>query len=281
MANKEARTRKGRSNYKPIVPAVDQAARVLLSLGNANRHKATLKEICEEVGIYKSKAYTLLNTLMRFGLVEKDPSSKSYSLGLGLLSLSRHILDHMDLRMTVNPYLERLAIETRSTALFGLISAEQLFVVAKHEGNQGIGLTIRLGHRFHMTSGAHGKAIVAFMPEGEREKILSRKKLYFYGDPTKLDSKVLKQELSKCRRTGFSQDVGGLQSGINALSAPVFGPSRGIIGCLILTGVFPEQSAEIYGPKVASTARQISLAMGAKMEDQPWSNLKKGDKTDD
>lgn len=154
-------------------------------------------------------------------------------------------------------------------------------MVAKHEGNQDIGLTIRLGHRFHVTSGAHGKAIVAFMPEGEREKILSRKKLFFYGDPAKLDSKVLKEEISKCRRTGFSQDVGGLQSGINALSAPVFGPSRRIIGCLILTGVFPEQSAEIYGPKVASTARQISLAMGAKMDEQPWSNLKKEDKTDD
>jgi DNA-binding IclR family transcriptional regulator len=281
MANKEARTRKGRSNYKPTVPAVDQAARVLLCLGNANRHKATLKEVCEEVGIYKSKAYTLLNTLMRFGFVEKDPSSKSYSLGPGLLSLSRHVLDHMDVRMTVTPYLERLAVETRSTALFGLLSAEQLFVVAKHEGNQDIGLTIRLGHRFHVTSGAHGKAIVAFMPEGEREKILSKKKLYFYGDPAKLDREVLKEELSKCRRTGFSQDVGGLQSGVNALSAPVFGPSRQIIGCLILTGVFPEQSAEIYGPKVARTARQISLAMGAKMDEQPWSDLKKEDKTDD
>jgi DNA-binding IclR family transcriptional regulator len=281
MPKKEARSRKGTSNYNPIVPAVDQAARVLLCLGNANRHKAALREICEEVGIHKSKAYTLLNTLMRFGFVEKDPSSKGYSLGLGLLSLSRHVLDRMDVRMTVTPYLERLAIETRSTALFGLMSSEQLFVVAKHEGNQDIGLTIRLGHRFHVTSGAHGKAIVAFMPEGEREKILSRKKLYFYGDPAKLDGKVLREELSECRRNGFAQDVGGLQSGINALSAPVFGPSRRIIGCVILTGVFPEQSAKIYGPRVASTARQISEAMGAKMDEQPWSNLEQEDERDD
>ncbi len=37
------------------------------------------------------------------------------------------------------------------------------------KGNQDIGFTVRLGHHFHLTLGAHGKAIMAFMDEQERE----------------------------------------------------------------------------------------------------------------
>jgi DNA-binding IclR family transcriptional regulator len=275
MGIKRTKAAKTRSAYNPIVPAVDQAARVLLCLGNGDRHKMPLIEICEQVGIHKSKGYTLLNTLARFGFVEKDPISKSYSLGPGLLSLSRHLLDHLNIPGVVAPYLERLALETQSTALFGLVSADQLFVVAKHEGNQNIGLTIRLGHRFHLTAGAHGKAFVAFLPDHEREKLLSRKKLFFWGDPAKFDLKLLKEEIVKSRLTGYSQDTGSLRPGINAVSAPVFGPSRKIIGCLILTGVFPERAMDEFGPKAAGAARQISAALGAQMEEPIWSNRNK------
>ena len=281
MGNKRTKTVKARSKYNPIVPAVDQAARVLLCLGKGDRHQMPLIEICDQVGIHKSKGYTLLNTLAQFGFVEKDPISKAYSLGPGLLSLSRHLLDHLDIPRIVAPYLERLAVDTQSTALFGLVSADQLFVVAKHEGNRNIGLTIRLGHRFHLTSGAHGKAIVAFLSDQEREKILSRKKLFFYGDPARLDMRFLNEEISRCRLTGYSRDTGSLQPGINAVSAPVFGPNRKILGCLILTGVFPEPSMDLFGPKTAEAARQISVALGVEMDEQPWSTLDKEDPSND
>jgi DNA-binding IclR family transcriptional regulator len=229
----------------------------------------TLTEICRVVGIYKSKGYSILNTLKQFGLVEKDLQTKTYSLGPGILFLSRHLLDHMDIRERVTPFLEELAVDTQSTALLGLISADQVFVVAKHEGNQNIGVTIRLGHRFHITSGAHGKAIVAFMPDGERKRVLSRKRLFFYGDPYRFDRERLEQELEACRASGFSYDLGGLQAGINAVSVPVFGPKGRLMGCLILMGPFPEGLIAVYGPKVAGMARRISSAFGANAESLP------------
>ena len=218
-ANPAEKSKRG-STYKPLVPAVDQAARVLIAMGRNSRFRLTLTEICEEVGIHKSKGFSILNTLKQFGFVEKDPRTKTYSLGPGLLFLSRRVMDDLDVRERTAPFLETLALETRSTALFGLISAQQVFVVAKHEGNQDIGVTIRLGHRFHMTSGAHGKAIVAFLPEPERKRILERKRLFFYGDPARLDMKQLRDELKRCRRLGYSEDRGGLQPGVNAVSVP-------------------------------------------------------------
>ena len=169
----------------------------------------------------------------------------------------------MDIRERMLPFLERVAIETRSTGLMGLISADQIFVVAKHEGNQNIGITIRVGNGFHITAGAHGKAITAFMNDDERKRILPRKRLFYYGEAEQMDMKKLKAELEQCRKKGFSKDIGGLQAGINAVSAPVFGPQQRLIGCIILIGIFSKENVEKYGALIARTAKEISFSLGA------------------
>lgn len=255
---------KGKSVYKPLVPAVEQASRVLLCLGESPHFKMRLTEICNQVGIHKSKGYSILNTLKRFGFVERDPQAKTYSLGPALLFLSRHVLDNLHYPEIVAPFLDDLAKETNGTALFGLIYGEHLLVVGKREGNQNIGFSIRLGHRFHITLGAHGKAIVAFMPEPEREKILTKKRIYFHGlDLSRLNLKRLREELIKCRELGYAQDVGEITAGVNFVSAPVFDVEDKIIGCIILIGTFSENMIGKYGPRTTEIAKRISYKLGA------------------
>ena len=100
--------------------------------------------------------------------------------------------------------------------------------------------------------------------DGSRSgKNLWRKKLYFYGDSSQMNLKQLRDELARCRKLGFARDVGGLQPGINAVSAPVMGPDGRIIGCVVLMGTFPEALIETYGQKVNETAQRISGRLGA------------------
>ena len=255
---------KGKSVYKPLSPAVEQAAQILLCLGENPNFKMRLTEICSQVGIHKSKGHSILNTLKQFGFVEKDPQAKTYSLGPALIFLSRHVLDNLYYPDIVAPFLEALAKETTGTALFGLIYGEHLLVVGKREGNQNIGFGIRLGHRFHITLGAHGKAIVAFMPEADREKILAKKKVYFHGlEVSQLNLKRLREELTKCRELGYAKDIGEVTPGVNFVSAPVFGVEEKIIGCIIVIGTFPESVVDQYGRKTADIAKQVSYKLGA------------------
>jgi len=257
-------SKRRKSIYKPLVPAVEQASRVLLCLGESSHFRMKLTEICQAVGIHKSKGHSILNTLKQFGFVEKDLEAKTYSLGPALIFLSRHVLDNLQYPEIVAPFLEDLAKETNGTALFGLIYGEHLLVVGKSEGNQNIGFSIRLGHRFHITLGAHGKAIIAFMPEPEREKILNKKRVYFHGfELSRLNMKRLREELTQCRQLGYAQDIGEITAGVNFVSAPVFGLQEKIIGCIILIGTFAETLIEQYGPKTADVARRVSYKLGA------------------
>ena len=261
--NPKKEGRGGKSHYNPIVPSVEQALRILTYLGENSGSKMRLTEICREMGIHKSKGYSLLNTLMQAGFVEKDPHTKTYSLGPFLLFLSRRILDHSDLRDIVSPYLKGLATETGYTALFGLINGDQVFVVAKKEASRNIRVNAALGHKFQITTGAHGKAIVAFMPKEERDRILSGNELNFYGHQKPFSMKKLEEDFSKIRKLGFAEDVGDLTRGIHGVSAPVFGSTGKIIGCILVMGTFSKKDIQNHGFTVRDFAEQISYKLGA------------------
>ena len=109
----------GKSGYNPTVPAVDQALQILMFLAHNPKFKVKLSEICEKVGIHSSKGYTILNTLKQYEIIEKDPDTKAYSLGSGLLFLARHVLDNLSIPGLVAPFLESLSTQTNSSAYFG------------------------------------------------------------------------------------------------------------------------------------------------------------------
>jgi len=203
-----------------------------------------LTDICKGVGIHKSKGYSILNTLQKFGLVHKDPATKTYSLGLGLISLSRRALDSLSYQEMAGPVLLTLAGKTHSTALYSVLRDENIFGVARHELERQIGVTIRIGYRFNMTRGAHGKAIVAFMKKDERERVLKEERLFFHGNPERLDRDRLEDELARCRETGFAFDMGELNPGINVIASPVFDGDERINGCMFIMGTFPESFIE-------------------------------------
>ena len=266
MSKDSRQQRKYKTGYTSLVPAAQQGVQILFCLAKSPTFKMKLTDICNHVGIHKSKGYSILNTLKNYGLVEKDHQTKTYSLGPALIFLSGRVLDNMDYRNTVAPFLEYLAKETNSAAFFGLIVDEHVFVIAKHEVDSGIKITIRLGYRFPITYGAHGKAIVAFLPKVEREKILAGEKLWFYGDISRLNVERLEDEFARCRQLGFAQDRGEMDPRFNAVAAPVFGLHGKLIASLFVVGIFDDRLVDKYGYKVVECAKRVSYNFGADVE---------------
>jgi DNA-binding IclR family transcriptional regulator len=259
--------KKKKSEKRYLVPAVDQASRVLFCLADTGASHMSLIEICAQVGIHKSKAFSILETLQRFGLVQRNTDGKRYALGPGLVSLSRKVLDNLSPPRLAQPILEELASKADSTAVLGLIIDRSVFIAAKHEGQGDIGVTMRIGHRFPLTYGAHGKAIVAFLPEKERDLLLEGNDLYFHGDPAKLNRARLKKELAQCRRQGFAEDLGELNRGLHVVASPVLGPNRIPIGFIEIFLLFSAKAAHRFGPLVAEAGKTLSRQLGAEIDE--------------
>jgi DNA-binding IclR family transcriptional regulator len=248
--------------YTSSVPAVEQAIRVILCLAQ-DESTMTLTEISKKTGIQKSKAYAILNTLQHLGLVQRKPETKQYSLGPTLVYLGRKASEILSYKEITGPYLKQIATLTRSTTIFGLIEEPYLFVVAKEEGDENFSLSIKLGKRYPLTFGAHGKVILSFLPEQERERILSSQEVYLHGLPQNFDKERFRKEVEECLRKGYGVDIGTFHPKVNAIASPIFGEGRGLVGSLFVVGLFPESAVDTFGSKIRDAAMEISTALGA------------------
>lgn len=249
-----------------MVPAVEQASRLLFCLASARSTHMSLIEICAQVGIHKSKAFSILHTLEKFGLVQRNTNRKGYALGPGLITLSRRVLDNLNAPRLADPILEELARTASGTAILGLISERDVFVAAKHEGEHDIGVTIRIGRRFPLTYGSHGKAIAAFLAQKELDRLLHDDDLCFHGKPENLDRARLNEELARCRRDWFAVDLGEMMPGLNTVAAPVLGPDGSPIGYLVVIGLFSPDDVWASGPLVAEAGKALSRKLGADVD---------------
>lgn len=249
-----------------LVPAVEQASRILFGLAGAESPYLTLTEICAQVGIHKSKAYSVLLTLQKFGLVQRNSEGKGYALGPGLIGLSRRFLDNLSAPALAEPLLEDLARRTGTTAALGLIADRNVFVAAKREGGRAIVVTMRVGHRFPLTYGCHGKAIAAFLPDEELRALLKGKKLYFQGDPSRFDKEKTLADIERCRKDWFAVDTEETAEGLNAVASPVLGPHGRSIGYIVVLGLPSAEATHRYGPLVAKAGKELSRQLGAHIE---------------
>ncbi|MGD0230038.1 MAG: IclR family transcriptional regulator [Syntrophorhabdales bacterium] len=249
-------------NDRYVVPAVKQAFRVLFCLATGDSSHMSLNEICRRVDIHKSKAFSILHTLQGFGVVQRNNEGRGYSLGPGLVSLSRGFLDKLNAPRLAAPIVTELSKKTGNTVVFGMIADRHVFVVAKHEGEQGIAITMRLGQRFPLTYGSHGKAIAAVLPEKELDLLLKEERSYFHGDPSRFDAEKLKEEIEQCRRDGFAVDLGEVVPGVATVAAPVTGVNGVPIGYIVLIGLFQAEAVLELGPLVAEAGRALSRQLG-------------------
>jgi DNA-binding IclR family transcriptional regulator len=254
------------SHDKYLVPAVEQALRVLFRIAQAESAHMNLTEICEELGLHKSTAFGILQTLRKFGLVQTGGRGKGYTLGPGLIGLSRRFLDTLSAPKLAEPLLAELAAKVGATAALGLIADKNVFVAAKHEGGSVLGITMRVGHRFPLTYGCHGKAIAAFLPEEELDGLLQDGEVYFHGDPSKFDRDRLNAEMNRCRSSWFAEDLEEMVPGLNVVAAPVLGPNERPVGYIAVLGLSSAKIARQCGPLVAEAGRTLSRQLGAKAE---------------
>ena len=261
-----------KKKYK--VPAVEQAIRVMLCLADSGSNPKSLIDICQEVGIHRSKAFSILHTLNEYGFVKKNPNRRGYLLGPGLLTLTGKMLETFKLSRLVDPILDELAKKAGATVALGIISEDKTYVVAEHQGAPGIGISSHIGYVMPLTYGAHGKAIAAFLPEDELRELLKNTPLFFYGNPKKFVKSKLLKELDQCRRDGYALELGDIQPGVNAIAAPVLQNARPV-GYISIVGFFTKEVAQRLGPLAADAVKVISKEAGYLMFWQRPNNIKK------
>jgi len=248
------------------IQALDRAFLILDVMADAGG-EAKLTEIAATAGLNVSTCHHLISTLHNWGYVARGINSRSYVLGSRILHLSAACLKQVDLPRRAQGFVDRLNDQTREAVQLAIMQDTNLVHVLRREARHAVRVEAGFGGNSgaaHAT--ATGKAILAWLPPTELDRIVADKGLAAFTPNTITDIEKLKEELRLTRRNGFSIDREEFQIGVICLGAAIRDHAGAVVGSISVSApVFraaPDYIDQIKVHVIAA-ADELSAELGA------------------
>jgi len=225
--------------------------------------RRTLADFAEITGYPKTTIYTLAATLVKTGLLEKN--GDSYSLGRAVIRMTQSVLINVELRDRAAPILRELADKTRESVYLTVPDGERVLYTYAIESSHRLAARSALGDHAYYHSTSVGKAILAFMDQDERSRLLDRTGLPAVTPNTITDRARLDAELADTRARGYSIDRSENERGTFCIGAPIYDNNRGVIASCSVSGNSERVVTDLlstFEPVLLDAADQISRRMG-------------------
>jgi IclR family transcriptional regulator, acetate operon repressor len=273
MSSERANERRGVMPARPPmgrdhggIQALDRAFLILDVMADAGG-EAKLTEIAASAGLNVSTCHHLISTLHNWGYVSRGINSRSYVLGSRILHLSAACLRQVDLPRRAQSFVDRLNDQTREAVQLAIMQDTNLVHVSRREARHAVRVEAGFGGNAgaaHAT--ATGKAIIAWLPPTELDRIVADKGLTAFTPNTITDLDQLKEHLRLVRRNGFSIDREEFQVGVICLGAAIRDHAGAVVGSISVSApVFratPDYIDQIKVHVIAA-ADELSSELGA------------------
>ena len=245
------------------VQSLERAAALLRALAEAGR-PLSAGELAAAVGLPRPTVYRLLQTLCAEGWVAQN--GRSFVIGASVLWLAARRLEQLELRSVGRPILAELRDRTGETVHLGVLEAGQVVYVEKLESPGPLRMASMVGRIVPAHSTALGKAMLAYLPWEQVERIVEKHGLARRTSNTITDPARLFQELAAVRARGYSIDNVENEEGIRCVGAAIFEHRGRVAGAVSVSGsvatISLERARRELAPLVREAAERISRAMG-------------------
>jgi DNA-binding IclR family transcriptional regulator/sugar lactone lactonase YvrE len=253
-----------RPNGRPDGAALLAKACDVLEAVAASPGGISQAELAAQLALPRTTTYRILATLAARGLLRQDPSRRGYALGFRFLELARGVWSAPDLPAAAAPELRLLRDLTGETAYVGALEGREVLSLARDEGAHPVRSAARLGQRKPLHCTSQGKAILAFLPDGEREALLRTLPLKPLTSRTITDRRHLAAALRIIRTRGFATDDEEILDGIRCVGAPILDAQDRVLGAVSVAGPAWRMTLErldLLGPELAAAGRRIGAQL--------------------
>lgn len=208
------------SNSPYRVQVLDRALAIMETLA-AERRELSLAELCRGLQLHKSTVHRLVMVLEQHRLVEKNPETSKYRLGIKLFELGSKSLRGLDIRDHARPYLARLLRETEETINLSILDGADVIYIEKMESQRNLRMASAVGHRFPAYSTALGKAILAELPRDKVSELMKGVKMKRRTPNSLTSLAALHADLEATRSRGYAIDDEENEEGARCVGAVV------------------------------------------------------------
>lgn len=201
---------------------IERALDVLSLFARSDSPTLGVTEIAQALGLSKAVVHRTLTAFCKKGYGELDETTHRYRLGPQSMFLGLSYLEHLDVRAAAHEVLEDLVAETEATATLSMRVGWSRVYLDQVLPKQDVKMVVQLGKPFPLHTGASSKALLAFLPEAEREEYLSAHDLVQLTPHTITDVAQLRAELAQIQARGFAVSMGERDANAGSVAAPVF-----------------------------------------------------------
>jgi DNA-binding IclR family transcriptional regulator len=245
------------------VQSIERAVSILRSFTEAEP-ELRVTVLAGRLGLHKSTVSRILATLQQEGLVDQNPETGKYRLGLGLISLAGVALGRLDVRGVSQPYLNRLVEVSQETVNVTVMDGRECVNIERVASPKPIRYVGWIGRRTPLHCTAAGKVLIAEISEEKRYSLLPSP-LTAYTDRTIIDVSMLDRSVNQTRKQGYAIVHEEFEEGFSAVAAPVYDLSGAVAGAISISGpsyrLGPGQIEGFVEPLLETTA-MISADMG-------------------
>ncbi|MGI6854607.1 IclR family transcriptional regulator [Mesorhizobium sp. 1B3] len=198
----------------------------LLEIFAREKTPMTLTAVSRALGIPKSSAFNLIDTLLARGLLyETRPRGGFYPTGR-LYELARSIKDGDRLVQRIHGELELLAETTGETALLAVREDQDVVYVDVVESSAPIRYFAKVGDRRPIYTTSSGKAILSSYSEPDRARILAGLTYIRHQETTVSGPQELASRLDEGRARGWCEDLAEFTPDVIGFAVPILHGER-------------------------------------------------------
>jgi DNA-binding IclR family transcriptional regulator len=241
--------------------SVERAIRILELLSEGPQHPG---DVAERFGVHRTTALRLLQDLCGGGLARRREDG-TFAVGYRLAGLAQAALEQFDLRAIAHPFLAELGRTLQLTVHIATLEDGRVIYADKIEPPTGIRLYSQIGKPVVLHTSGVGKVILAYLPEGERERLLSGYRYERFTDTTVTSAAAFRAGLEEVRARGWAEDDGEYESFINCVAVPVRDGTGRVRSAVSVTAL--KAQTDLAGlhsrlPAIRGTAQAVSRTLG-------------------
>src|SRR5579883_1523161 len=251
------------------IRSVAKALQILEAFDGEHR-TLRVTDLARGLGLPKSTVHGLLRTLGARGFVRQVEGGRAYGPGPALLRLATMVDREVLLVEAARGPLRELARGTEETAKLGVRVGLSVVVLEAVESPRVLHTRGDVGVVAPLYCTALGKAVLAFLPEEERERIVGALTLRAYTPRTVGGREALRRELERIRVRGYATDVQEHEGDVRCVGAPVRDGRGYPVGAVSVSGPaqrMPLRRLGELGPRVVEVAEAIGRRLGGREEE--------------
>jgi DNA-binding IclR family transcriptional regulator len=219
------------------------------------------REIARAVGITKSSAHRILQTLRNKDFLAFEEKTEKYIIGPVLLRMASVLRKKIGLVAIAEPILRKYVEITNETMFLFSYSKGKLTFDLAEGSSHNLRFDPDLGVPYDLHVGAAAKVVLAYLPADKAEEFYQR-----FEKEKICDTRKLKREVRRTQSKGYSTSFGERVKGIVGFGSPIFDASGAFVGGvgLAMPEVRYERGKEKeFGDLVRKCAKEISNVTGS------------------